>query len=112
MPTANACVMFFNSLGGALSISIAQNIFVNTLAKEIPKYVPGLDSRVVSEAGATNLRKVVSPEQLPGVLEGYNKSIVTAFALAIATSGVAFFVSLGMEQKSVKGKKIVASGGA
>jgi len=33
MPTANACVMFFNSLGGALSISIAQNIFVNTLKK-------------------------------------------------------------------------------
>jgi MFS family permease len=27
MPTANALVMFFNSLGGAISISIAQNIF-------------------------------------------------------------------------------------
>ncbi|KAF2131549.1 MFS transporter [Dothidotthia symphoricarpi CBS 119687] len=112
MPTANACVLFFNSLGGALSISIAQNIFVNTLAKEIPKHVPGLDSKVIAEAGATNLRNVVSPEQLPGVLEGYNTSVVTAFILAIATAAVAFFVSLGMEQKSVKGKKIVAGGAA
>jgi len=112
MPTANACVMFFNSLGGALSISIAQNIFVNTLAKEIPKYAPGLDGRIVANAGATNLRKVVSAELLPGVLKGYNNAIVTAFILAIATSTISFFVSLGVEQKSVKGKKIVPGGGA
>ncbi|USP74136.1 hypothetical protein yc1106_01410 [Curvularia clavata] len=112
MPTANACVMFFNSLGGALSISIAQNIFVNTLSKEIPKYAPGLDGRIIANAGATNLRNVVPKELLPGVLRGYNNAIVTAFILAIATSSIALFVSLGMEQKSVKGKKIMAGGGA
>jgi hypothetical protein len=54
----------------------------------------------------------VPPEILPGVLHGYNNAIVTAFILAIATSSIAFFVSLGMEQKSVKGKKIMAGGGA
>jgi len=112
MPTANACVMFFNSLGGALSISVAQNIFVNTLAKEVPRYAKGFDARIVANAGATNLRNVVPAETLPGVLHGYNNAIVTAFILAIATSSVAFFVSLGMEQKSVKGKKIVAGGAA
>lgn len=104
MPTSNACVLFFNSLGGALSISIAQNIFVNTLAKEIPKYVPDFDPQIVAQAGATNLRQVVPPELLPGVLHGYNNAIVTAFVLAIATSCLAFLVSLGQEQKSVKGK--------
>lgn len=112
MPTANACVMFFNSLGGALSISIAQNIFVNTLGKEIPKIVPGFDPKIIAQAGATNLRKVVPEQLLAGILQGYNKSIVTAFILAIATSSIAFFVSLGMEQRSVKGKKILAAGGA
>ncbi|KAI4695566.1 hypothetical protein J4E81_005892 [Alternaria sp. BMP 2799] len=112
MPTANACVMFFNSLGGALSISVAQNIFVNTLAKEVPRYAPGFDARIVANAGATNLRNVVPEDLLPGVLHGYNNAIVTAFILAIATSSVAFFVSLGMEQKSVKGKKIMAGGAA
>ena len=111
MPTANACVLFFNSLGGALSISIAQNIFVNTLAQEIPKYVPGFDPQIVANAGATNLRKVVPPELLPGVLHGYNNAIVTAFILAIACSIAAFLVSLGQEQKSVKGKKLMHGGG-
>ncbi|KAF2995900.1 hypothetical protein E8E13_004900 [Curvularia kusanoi] len=111
MPTANACVLFFNSLGGALSISIAQNIFVNTLAQQIPKYVPGFNPQIVAQAGATNLRKVVPPELLPGVLHGYNNAIVTAFVLAIACSSAAFLVSLGMEQKSVKGKKLMHGGG-
>ncbi|KAF2032022.1 MFS general substrate transporter [Setomelanomma holmii] len=112
MPTANACVMFSNSLGGALSICIAQNIFVNSLGKEIPRYALGLDARIIANAGATNLRKVVPEQLLPGVLEGYNRSIVTAFVLAIATSAIAFFVTLGMEQKSVKGKRIELGGAA
>jgi hypothetical protein len=111
MPTANACVLFFNSLGGALSISIAQNIFVNTLAKEVPKY-SSFDPQVVASVGATNLRQYVPPDQLPGVLHGYNNAIVTAFILAIATSCLAFLVSLGQEQKSVKGKKLMPGGGA
>lgn len=111
MPTANACVLFFNSLGGALSVSIAQNIFVNTLVKEMPKYVAGFDRQMLAQAGAMDLRAVVPAKLLPGVLHGYNTAIVTAFILAIACSSVAFLVSLCMEQRSVKGSKVLHSGG-
>ena len=52
MPTANALVMFFNSLGGAVSVSIAQNIFINSLVKYVPRYAPGVDPQVVLGAGA------------------------------------------------------------
>jgi hypothetical protein len=41
MPTGNSLAIFFNSLGGAIAISIAQNIFSNTLVKELPRH--GLD---------------------------------------------------------------------
>jgi hypothetical protein len=112
MPIANAMVMFFNSLGGAISISIAQNIFVNSLAREIPKYAPQVDPRVVIGAGATFVRKVVPPQFLQGVLEAYTKAIVTAFIVAIATAGLATAVSFGMERKSVKGKKLMPGGAA
>ncbi|KAF2731180.1 MFS general substrate transporter [Polyplosphaeria fusca] len=112
MPTANAMVMFFNSLGGAISISIAQNIFVNSLAREIPKYAPGMDPQVVIKVGATYVRQVVPKQLLAGVLEAYTKAIDSAFIVAIATAGLAFFVSLGMERKSVKGKKLMAGGAA
>lgn len=112
MPTANACVMFFNALGGAVAISIAQNIFVNSLAKEIPKYAPTLDPQVVIKAGATNVHRVVPSYLLQGVLIAYTNAITNAFILAIAASALAFCVSFGMEWKSVKGKKIVAGGAA
>jgi hypothetical protein len=44
MPTGNSLAVFFNSLGGAIAISIAQNIFQNTLIKELPR--AGLDELV------------------------------------------------------------------
>ncbi|KAF2120820.1 MFS transporter [Lophiotrema nucula] len=112
MPTANACVMFFNSLGGAIAISIAQNIFVNSLAKEIPIYAPGIDPRIVIGAGATHVRQVVPANFLAGVLQAYNKSIMNAFVVSIATAGLAVLVSFGMEWKSVKGKKLMPGGAA
>ena len=112
MPVANAMVTFFNSLGGAISISVAQNIFINSLQREIPKYAPDLDPKVVIGAGATHVKQVVPPESLHGVLEAYTKAIVSAFILAIATGGIAFFLSLRMEWKSVKGKKLLGGGAA
>jgi len=113
MPTANACVFFFNSLGGALSISIAQNIFVNSLADNIPVYAPGVDPKVVIGAGATHVREVLDTHgwnaMLGGVLKAYTKGITQAFLVAVAASALAFIVSFGMEWKSVKGKKIGAA---
>ncbi|KAF2447530.1 MFS general substrate transporter [Karstenula rhodostoma CBS 690.94] len=111
MPTANALVMFFNSLGGAIAISIAQNIFINSLTKEIPKYAPEVDPRIVINAGATYVRQAVPVEYLQGVLEAYTKAITTALALSIATACVAALTSFGMEWKSIKGKKIIPAGG-
>lgn len=112
MPTGNAAVFFFNSLGGAVAISIAQNIFVNSLSKEIPKLAPGMNPQTVIEAGATHVREVVPAALLPGVLDAYTKALTTAFVPAIAASAIAFFVSLAMEWKSVKGKKLIPGGAA
>jgi hypothetical protein len=112
MPTANALVFFFNSLGGAVSLAIAQNVFINGLTKNVPKYAPEVDPRVVIGAGATFVRQVVPAESLPGVLEAYTKAITGAFLISIVVGGVAFAASFGMEWRSVKGKKVALGGGA
>ncbi|KAF3911401.1 hypothetical protein ABW20_dc0102701 [Dactylellina cionopaga] len=112
MPVGNALAIFFNSLGGAISISIAQNIFSNTLLQELPKLAPNVDPAAVVFAGATGIRTVVSAADLPGVILSYNNAIVTCFILPIAVGGIAFLCSWGMEMKSVKGKKIEMGGGA
>jgi hypothetical protein len=112
MPIGNAVGIFFNSLGGAISISIAQNIFSNTLIKQIPKHTTGVNPLIVMMAGATHVREVVPKDQLEGVLFAYNKAVTNSFILSIACGGLAFAVSWMFEWKSVKGKKLEIGGGA
>ncbi|KAI9827465.1 MAG: hypothetical protein M1832_004815 [Thelocarpon impressellum] len=112
MPSGNAIAIFFNSLGGAISISIAQNIFSNTLIQEIPRRAGGVDARAIIAAGATHVRDVARADQLQGVLESYNLAIQKSFILPIAVGGAALICSFFVEWRSVKGKKLVASGGA
>lgn len=112
MPVGNAVAIFFNSLGGAISISIAQNIFSNTLVKEIPKYTSGVDPATIVMAGATHIREVTPPSQLEGVLYAYNIAVTSAYILSIACASIAFLLSLGFEWKSVKGKKLEMGGAA
>ncbi|ERF74671.1 hypothetical protein EPUS_00801 [Endocarpon pusillum Z07020] len=106
MPSGNAVAIFFNTLGGAIAISIAQNIFSNTLISQIPRFTRNIDPAMIIGAGATNIRAVTPPEELPGVLEAYNVAVTRTFILPIACAGVACLCSLLFEWRSVKGKKL------
>lgn len=110
MPTGNALAIFFNSLGGAVSISVAQNIFSNDLTKYVPKYAPGVSVSTVVNAGSSNLRSAVTAEQLPGVLLAYCKALDQAYIIPIAFGSVAVICGCFVEWKSVKGKKLMAGG--
>lgn len=115
MPTGNAIAIFFNSLGGAISISMAQNIFSNGLYKQIPQNAPTIPVDVIVAAGAAHLREAVDmidPTALPGVLVAYMKAINESFVIAIAVGALATIFSCFVEWKSVKGKKIVQGGAA
>lgn len=112
MPIGNAIAIFFNSLGGAISISIAQNIFSNALLKELPKHTTGIDPRRIIAAGATHIREVTPPSQLAGVLIAYDNALSQAYILGIACAGLAFLSSMLFEWRSVKGKKLDLAGGA
>jgi hypothetical protein len=111
MTPSDAIAIFFNSLGGAISISIAQNIFSNTLIKQIPLHTHGrVNPAVIIQAGATHIRQVTPPSLLPAVLLAYNEAVTRALVLAIATGALAFLTSIFIEWKSVKGKKLMPTG--
>jgi len=110
MPTGNAIAIFSNSLGGAISISIAQNIFSNGLTKSTPIYAPEIPASVVIQTGATYLRGTVPTASLGGVLLAYMKALKEAYVLSIAVGGIATLCACFVEWKSVKGKNIVPSG--
>ncbi|MCJ1418886.1 hypothetical protein MMC32_005237 [Xylographa parallela] len=112
MPTGNALTIFFNSLGGALAISVAQNIFSNTLLQQLVKLAPSLNPATIIAAGATHVADVTPPAQLPAVLQAYDIAVTRTYILSIATGCIAFICSLFMEWKSVKGKKLSMGGAA
>lgn len=102
--------MFFNSLGGAFAISIAQNIFSNTLSQEIVRLAPTVNPATIIAAGATHISEVTPPGQLSALLEAYNIAVTRTYTSSIAAGCLAFVCSLFMEWKTVKGAKFSMGG--
>jgi hypothetical protein len=101
VPIATAIIMFSQTLGGALSTSVAQNVFVNQLVKNLTKVVPDLNPRIVVATGATQLRGVVPKEFYGLVLVAYNKALSQMFYTSVALASMSVFGAVWIEWKSV-----------
>jgi MFS transporter, DHA2 family, glioxin efflux transporter len=87
-----AILLFFQTVGGAFMVSAAQAAFVNVLVKVLPSSAPGVDPATVVNIGATDLRKVFSADQVPGILVAYVSGLKIAFAIGLASTGAAFII--------------------
>lgn len=99
-------MMFCQTLGGALFISVGQNVFSNQLFSGIKDAAPGLDPSIILHIGATQLKTKVSPQFLGAAQIAYNKALTNTWYVAAALSSLSIIGALGMEWKSVKGKKV------
>jgi hypothetical protein len=77
--TGLAIVNLLMNLGSAVAVSLGQTIFQSYLPGLLAQYAPGVDAGAVTHAGATNIRGLVSPEELPGLLVAYNKALAQMF---------------------------------
>jgi hypothetical protein len=105
-PTGIAIVTFFQMFGGALIAAVSQTVFNEQLLKQLAKNAPDVDVATLLAAGTAAIRKVVTPEQLPGILESYNTALLDPFYLGAAVTAISCFCALGLEWVSVKGKKL------
>ena len=109
VPTGTSIINFSLTLGGALFISVGQNIFTNRLLTNLIASVPNIPIGVVLSTGATSLRGVVTqidPNSLPSVLVAYNSAVTQTFYVALAMACLSLIGALGVEWKSVKAKKV------
>ncbi|KAJ6512649.1 major facilitator superfamily domain-containing protein [Mycena sanguinolenta] len=106
VPIGTTINNFLQTLGGALWISVGQNIFQNKLISGIVARVPGVSPDIIFAAGATNLQSAVDPQYLPAVLEVYNNALMSAFQVSIIMAAISLIGAAAMEWRSVKGKKI------
>ncbi|KAF8144972.1 MFS multidrug transporter [Mycena galopus ATCC 62051] len=112
VPIGTSMIMFAQTLGGALFISIGQNVFTNKLVSGLVAKVPGVSPAVVLAAGATSLKDAVPAQFFSDVLLVYNDALVAAFYVAIAMACASLIGSLVVEWKNIKGKKMeMAVGG-
>lgn len=112
LPVGNALVVFFQALGGALAVSIGQNVLSNVLLRKLEQ-LPLLNASSVIAAGATNLLASVAgipPALLEPVRVAYSFALSRTYVLPIAAGGVAFLCSFGMENRTVKKKRVSEAG--
>ncbi|KAI1099136.1 putative efflux pump [Jackrogersella minutella] len=109
VPTGTSILVFVQTLGGALFVSVGQTVFTNKLVQQLAVNVPGLDPNIVLSAGATNLQHTLSPDVIPSVILSYSNALTTAFVVATALCAFTVFGSATIEWRSVKGRKIEAA---
>ncbi|KAL9136232.1 MAG: hypothetical protein Q9175_002560 [Cornicularia normoerica] len=110
LPVGNALVVFFQALGGALAVSIGQNVLSNVLLRQLER-LPQINASSVVAAGATNLSASIAnipPALLDPVRAAYSFALSRTYILPIAAGGAAFICSLGMENRTVKKKKRIS----
>ncbi|KAI1105366.1 DNA repair protein RAD50 [Jackrogersella minutella] len=92
--SVSAITLFFQIIGGSFCVTGAQAAFSTVLVRRAPIYVPGIDASSLINAGATELRNMFPPEQIPGIVQAYMDALRVAFAFAIALIGVSFIFAL------------------
>jgi hypothetical protein len=102
-------VVFARSLGGAVFVSVGQNIFSSHIVSGIQARVPELNPSVILQAGATEVQQTVERAvsgEADGVvtlvLEVYNEAIVQTFVLALALACISILGAIGVEWRTVK----------
>lgn len=94
-------LMFFSQLlGGAIFVSVGQNVLNNELSKRLSS-LPGFDAEKVQSSGATSLTNL--PDSIkPKVLREYNESLRKVFQVGLIMACLSIFGALLMEWRSVK----------
>ena len=93
--SVSSMILFFQTVSGAAFISVAQVLFANKLLQSVAANVPDVNPGLVVATGASELRDVFTPEQLPAILRSYMDGLQDAYTLAIALGGAACVIAVG-----------------
>ena len=102
MPIGISVVTFFQTLGPAITVSVASNVLDQRLSAGLKTDVPGVNIHTLLDVGATNITKVVQPSFVPVALVDINKALSQTFYVAVAVAVASGVGALGMEWKTMK----------
>ena len=105
VPIGVSLMMFWQNLGGAIFVSVGQNVFESRLVSELVNRDIGLSPGQIVNTGATELRSVVPAEKLGELLGIYNDAVRQVFVVGTILACLAALGAVGLEWRSVKGKQ-------
>ena len=106
VPIGVAITLFAEILGGAVFVSVADNVLDSHLTKYIGALnIPSIKPETIVNLGATQLRNYVSAQYVTQTVDAYNLAVVKTFQVALVLSCLSLLGAAGMEWKSVKAAK-------
>ena len=109
-PIATAILVFSQTFGGAVFITVSNVIFSNKLRSELNSRLPDVNTDMVIDAGATALRDIISAADYPQAVAAYAKGVDATFYLVVAGAVMMFFCAWGMGWKYIRKKKPTDTG--
>jgi hypothetical protein len=101
VPIGASLISLAQTLGGAIFISVGENIFTNELKAGLLQ-IKGIDMSLVMNTGATEIRSVIPPQLLGAVIKVYNAALMDAIYISVAVSALSIVGAIFTEWKSVK----------
>ena len=110
IPVATASVQFFQSMGGAIFIAVAQSVFQNGLTEGVSRDAPGVPPEIFINSGASQVRQVLeqlgAERFLGAVLGAYLQGLRYSYYITVACASAAFLSACGLSWKKIqKGRK-------
>ena len=93
--------MFLRSLGSAIFLPVAQNVFLSRLISTLAN-IPDTGAHAVLNGGATKLRHLATGDDLKTLLSDYNTAIVDASYMVVASCALTIIERLLVEWRSLK----------
>ncbi|CZT41210.1 probable vacuolar basic amino acid transporter 3 [Rhynchosporium secalis] len=110
LSSVTAMILFAQTIGGAFFVSAGQVALSNVLQSSLLKYAPLTTPAEVLAVGVTEIRDHFAAGIVPGIVKSYMEGLQAAYAIAIASAGIAVLFSLCGKWTNLKGK--VQAGGA
>ncbi|KAH5296153.1 hypothetical protein HBI12_213810 [Parastagonospora nodorum] len=101
--TGNAIAIFSWQLGGAIAVSIGQNLLLNTLKISIPAHTTEVGVQQVIDAGAGGINSIAPDGAvLKSLREAYAEALRGSFVLALVSTCLALPFAAGMQWLNIK----------
>ncbi|KAE8378310.1 major facilitator superfamily domain-containing protein [Aspergillus bertholletiae] len=97
-----AILLFFQTLGGTIFVSVAQSVFTNRLIAKLLSLSTAYNTSEIISVGADDLRSHFSGVQLRDILDSYIVGLRATWIMGLVCAGVAFLSSFGSKVRTMK----------